>query len=70
MHGDYRNVRQAVQRSHNFGVTTEVVAEQELDESVRSELTEVLYTSHRAARWERGFSMILDAMKGRGLRSS
>ncbi len=63
---DYRNVRQAVQRSHNFGVTTEVVAEQELDESVRSELTEVLYTSHRAARWERGFSMILDsALEGR-----
>ena len=61
-----RNLRQAVQRTHNAGITTEVVAEQDLDETQRAELTEVLYCSHRKARTERGFSMILDgALEGR-----
>lgn len=44
---DYRNVRQAVQRSHNFGITTEVVAEQDLDDALRCELRQVLYASDR-----------------------
>jgi lysylphosphatidylglycerol synthetase-like protein (DUF2156 family) len=61
-----RNLRQAVQRTHNAGITTEVVAEQDLTESERIELAEVLYFSHRKAHSERGFSMILDgALEGR-----
>lgn len=56
----YRNLRQAVQRSHNAGITTEVVAEQELDSALAHELAEVLNASHRGAYVERGFSMILD----------
>jgi lysylphosphatidylglycerol synthetase-like protein (DUF2156 family) len=62
----YRNLRQAVQRTRNIGITTEVVAEQHLDATLASELAEVLYASHRGARLERGFSMILDhALEGR-----
>jgi lysylphosphatidylglycerol synthetase-like protein (DUF2156 family) len=62
----YRNVRQAVQRTHNCGVTTEIVDEQNLDDALISELTEVLYAAHRAARTERGFCMNLDrALQGR-----
>ncbi len=61
-----RNLRQAVQRTHNAGVTTQVVGEQDLDDVQRAELTEVLYSSHRKAHSERGFSMILDgALEGR-----
>lgn len=61
-----RNLRQAVQRTHNAGITTEVVGEQDLDQAQRAELTEVLYSSHRKAHAERGFSMILDgALEGR-----
>jgi lysylphosphatidylglycerol synthetase-like protein (DUF2156 family) len=58
----YRNLRQAVQRTHNCGVTTEVVDEQNLDGALISELTEVLYAAHRAARSERGFCMNLDGV--------
>jgi lysylphosphatidylglycerol synthetase-like protein (DUF2156 family) len=62
----YRNLRQAVQRTHNCGVTTEIVDEQELDAPLTAELTEVLYAAHRAARSERGFCMNLDgALQGR-----
>jgi lysylphosphatidylglycerol synthetase-like protein (DUF2156 family) len=62
----YRNLRQAVQRTHNVGITTEVVTEQQLDDALAGELAEVLYASHRGARVERGFSMILDhALEGR-----
>lgn len=62
----FRNLRQAVQRTHNFGIGTEVIAEQDLDEALLGELVEVLYASHRGARFERGFSMILDAaLEGR-----
>jgi lysylphosphatidylglycerol synthetase-like protein (DUF2156 family) len=62
----YRNLRQAVQRTHNVGITTEIVPEDQLDDVVAGELTEVLYASHRGARVERGFSMILDhALEGR-----
>ncbi|HYB80415.1 MAG TPA: phosphatidylglycerol lysyltransferase domain-containing protein, partial [Mycobacterium sp.] len=62
----YRNLRQAVQRTHNCGVTTEIVDEQELSDVLTAELTEVLYAAHRAARTERGFCMNLDgALQGR-----
>lgn len=62
----YRNLRQAVQRTHNFGITTELVGEQDLDEAQLAELIEVLYASHSGAQVERGFSMILDgALEGR-----
>jgi lysylphosphatidylglycerol synthetase-like protein (DUF2156 family) len=62
----FRNLRQAVQRTRNAGVTTEIVTEQGLDRELLAELTEVLLASPRAARTERGFSMILDgALEGR-----
>jgi lysylphosphatidylglycerol synthetase-like protein (DUF2156 family) len=62
----FRNLRQAVQRTHNCGVTTEVVGEQELDGKPLAELTEMLLASPRGARTERGFSMALDgALEGR-----
>jgi lysylphosphatidylglycerol synthetase-like protein (DUF2156 family) len=56
----YRNLRQAVRRTHNFGITTEVVDEQAVDDALQAELAEVLYASHSGAHTERGFSMILD----------
>jgi lysylphosphatidylglycerol synthetase-like protein (DUF2156 family) len=62
----YRNLRQAVQRTQNFGITTEVVSEQGLDGRVFAELSEVLLASPSGARIERGFSMCLDgALEGR-----
>ncbi|HET7665360.1 MAG TPA: phosphatidylglycerol lysyltransferase domain-containing protein [Mycobacterium sp.] len=62
----YRNLRQAVQRTRNFGVTTEVVSEQHLDDRMLAELTEVVLASPRGARTERGFSMGLDnVLEGR-----
>jgi lysylphosphatidylglycerol synthetase-like protein (DUF2156 family) len=62
----FRNLRQAVQRTRNCGVTTEIVDEQKLDAALTAELTEVLYAAHRAARTERGFCMNLDgALRGR-----
>ena len=62
----YRNLRQAVQRTQNVGITTEVVSEQGLDGRVLAELTEVLLASPSGARAERGFSMCLDgALEGR-----
>jgi len=57
----FRNLRQAVQRTRNCGITTEVVAEQEIDDSLQAELAEVLYTSHSGAHYERGYCMNLDA---------
>ncbi|MGY4651498.1 lysylphosphatidylglycerol synthetase-like protein (DUF2156 family) [Mycobacterium sp. URHB0021] len=62
----YRNLRQAVQRTRNVGVTTEVVSEQGLDDGLLAELTEVLLASPSGAHTERGFSMCLDgALEGR-----
>lgn len=62
----FRNLRQAVQRTHNFGITTEIVAEQELDDQQLAELTDVLLASPKGSRTERGFSMSLDgALTGR-----
>ncbi|MCV7229588.1 bifunctional lysylphosphatidylglycerol flippase/synthetase MprF [Mycolicibacterium komossense] len=62
----FRNLRQAVHRTRNAGVTTEVIAEQDLDSTTVAELTEVMDSSHSGVRTERGFSMILDgALEGR-----
>jgi lysylphosphatidylglycerol synthetase-like protein (DUF2156 family) len=62
----YRNLRQAVARTHNCGITTEIVAEQDLGATQLAELTEVLLASPKGAHTERGFSMILDgALQGR-----
>lgn len=62
----FRNLRQAVQRTHNIGVTTEIVAEQEVDDTLLAQLTDVLRASHSGARIERGFVMALDgALEGR-----
>lgn len=62
----FRNLRQAVARTHNRGVTTEIVSERELDPGLRSELADVVHAAHGAGRFERGFSMMLDgALEGR-----
>ena len=56
----FRNLRQAVKRTHNAGITTELLNEQELDGRQRTELADVLLLSAKGAHAERGFSMILD----------
>jgi lysylphosphatidylglycerol synthetase-like protein (DUF2156 family) len=62
----YRNLRQAVQRTKNAGVTTEVVDEHCLDDVLLAELTEVILASSSGSRTERGFSMSLDrTLEGR-----
>ena len=62
----YRNLRQAVQRTRNYGITTEVVDEQGLNDVLLAELTEVILASPSGARTERGFSMALDGtLEGR-----
>lgn len=58
----FRNLRQAVKRTHNFGVTTEIVAEQQLDDQRQAELAEVLAASPSGARTDRGFCMNLDGV--------
>jgi lysylphosphatidylglycerol synthetase-like protein (DUF2156 family) len=61
----FRNLRQAVSRSRNRGITTEVVAEQNLPAALKAELSEVMHASHGGGA-ERGFSMMLDgALSGR-----
>ncbi|OYN74453.1 bifunctional lysylphosphatidylglycerol flippase/synthetase MprF [Mycolicibacterium sphagni] len=56
----FRNLRQAVARTHNRGITTEIIAEQSLSGAQRAELAEVVDAAHRDGRRERGFSMMLD----------
>jgi lysylphosphatidylglycerol synthetase-like protein (DUF2156 family) len=58
----FRNLRQAVARSHNCGITTEVVAEQDLGDEELAELTDVVRASARGAGTERGFFMNLDGV--------
>jgi lysylphosphatidylglycerol synthetase-like protein (DUF2156 family) len=58
----FRNLRQAVQRTHNSGITTEIVAEQDLDDNQLAELAEVLRASPSGARTDRGFCMSLDGV--------
>lgn len=57
----FRNLRQAVNRSHNAGVTTEVVAESAIEEPLRLELLAVADAVDRGDH-RRGFSMILDRL--------
>jgi lysyl-tRNA synthetase class 2 len=56
-----RNVRQAVARTYNSGVSTVVVREGDLEPRLRSELAEISAQWLRGSR-ERGFSMILDGL--------
>jgi lysylphosphatidylglycerol synthetase-like protein (DUF2156 family) len=58
----FRNLRQAVQRTHNCGITTEIVAEQDLDDRQVAELAEVLRASPSGAHTDRGFCMSLDGV--------
>jgi lysylphosphatidylglycerol synthetase-like protein (DUF2156 family) len=58
----FRNLRQAVQRTHNRSITTEIVAEQDLDDGRIAELAEVLRASPKGARTDRGFCMSLDGV--------
>jgi lysylphosphatidylglycerol synthetase-like protein (DUF2156 family) len=55
----FRNLRQAVQRTHNSGVTTEIVPERSLTPELRSELVEVMRATGKGEQ-SRGFAMILD----------
>jgi lysyl-tRNA synthetase class 2 len=57
--GHMRNLRQAVSRSANFGVTTEVVREGELPAALRRSLVEIAKRSH-GGKAELGFSMSLE----------
>ena len=56
----FRNVRQAVSRATNAGVTTSIVPERSLDPATRAELISVARGAHKGGGSERGFSMILD----------
>ncbi|TYB43401.1 bifunctional lysylphosphatidylglycerol flippase/synthetase MprF [Actinomadura chibensis] len=56
-----RNVRQAVRRTENAGVTSEIVPERELAPALRDRLLEVASRSLGGAA-ERGFSMNLDEL--------
>ena len=58
----FRNLRQAVARTRNRGITTEVVGEQDLSDALKAELTDVLRASRGGGRYERGFSMMLDGV--------
>lgn len=58
----FRNLRQAVKRTHNFGITTEIVDEQGLDETLLAELTDVVRASPSGAHHDRGFYMNLDGV--------
>jgi lysylphosphatidylglycerol synthetase-like protein (DUF2156 family) len=58
----FRNLRQAVKRTHNSGITTEIVAEQELDDRQLAELTDVVRVSPSGAHTDRGFYMNLDGV--------
>ena len=53
----FRNLRQAVSRSRNAGVTTEIVSTDEVSHDVRREVSALLATAGRDR--DRGFSMIL-----------
>lgn len=56
----FRNLRQAVQRTRNAGVTTAVYREAELPDGLRAQLQAIVAGSRRNER--RGFSMILDRL--------
>ena len=56
-----RGVRQAVNRTVNHGITTEIVSEGDLDAVLRAELAAIAERSRDGAP-ERGFSMALDGL--------
>jgi lysylphosphatidylglycerol synthetase-like protein (DUF2156 family) len=56
----FRNLRQAVQRTRNSGVTTEIYDETELPPQLRATLRAMVASSKRNPH--RGFSMILDGL--------
>jgi lysylphosphatidylglycerol synthetase-like protein (DUF2156 family) len=56
----FRNLRQAVQRTHNSGVTTRIYDESELPPDLRETLRLLVTSSKRNKN--RGFSMILDGL--------
>jgi lysylphosphatidylglycerol synthetase-like protein (DUF2156 family) len=56
----FRNLRQAVQRTRNAGVTTAVYDESALPADLREQLRAIVLASHRSER--RGFSMIMDRL--------
>jgi lysylphosphatidylglycerol synthetase-like protein (DUF2156 family) len=58
----FRNLRQAVKRTHNCGITTEIVTEQGLDEKLLAELTDIVRSSPSGAHTDRGFYMNLDGV--------
>ncbi|WP_246098126.1 bifunctional lysylphosphatidylglycerol flippase/synthetase MprF [Rhodococcus spelaei] len=61
----FRNLRQAVSRTRNAGLTTEVIAEANLPDELAAQLREIASQTH-GGQAERGFSMILDhALDGR-----
>lgn len=55
----FRNLRQAVKRTHNVGVTTEILPEVQLDKELRAELMAIVDAAN-GGHQNRGFSMILD----------
>jgi lysylphosphatidylglycerol synthetase-like protein (DUF2156 family) len=55
----FRNLRQAVQRTRNAGVTTEIMSERSLSDAQRAELTGVMRDTGKGEQ-SRGFAMILD----------
>jgi len=55
----FRNLRQAVQRTRNAGVTTEIVPERSLTPELRAELEQVMRRTGKGEQ-SRGFAMILD----------
>jgi len=56
----FRNLRQAVQRTHNSGVTTRIYDETELPPELYAQLRSLVASSKRNKN--RGFSMILDGL--------
>jgi lysylphosphatidylglycerol synthetase-like protein (DUF2156 family) len=58
----FRNLRQAVKRTHNAGITTEIVAEQGLDDKRLAELTDIVRASPSGSCADRGFYMNLDGV--------
>ena len=55
----FRNLRQAVQRTRNAGVTTDIVPERSLSDDQRAELSRVMRDTGKGEQ-ARGFAMILD----------
>jgi lysylphosphatidylglycerol synthetase-like protein (DUF2156 family) len=55
----FRNLRQAVQRTRNSGVTTDIVPERSLTPELREELATVMRATGKGEQ-ARGFAMILD----------